>query len=57
MIYTRKHFVEALERLKRTVCGEEKVDDAQIDRYAVGYRQAIDDVLTIIESEGGCFRE
>jgi hypothetical protein len=50
MIWTRDEFVGALEKLKWVFVGDK-------GEYAVGYMDAIDDVLSIIEDEGGCFRE
>jgi len=50
MIWTRKEFVRVLEEWINIFVGDE-------GEYAKGYCDAIDDVLTFIDDECGCFRE
>ena len=52
MIKTRKQFEERLKELK-----EEAILRYSSVTFLRGYGVAIDDVLKIIEGEGGCFKE
>lgn len=51
MIKTREQFEERLKKLKEKYKGEVPLS------YVVGYTIAIDDVLKLIEDEGGCFEK
>lgn len=50
MIWTREEFVKSLEEWKGVFVGDK-------GEYATGYCDAIDDLMTLIDDEGGCFRE
>jgi len=50
MIKTRKQFEERLKKLRKDVI-------SFYISHAIGYREAIDDVLKLIEDEGECFKE
>jgi len=56
VIYTKQQFLDALERLRNHYRAQQ-VTTAQDLGYKMGYIRAIDDVMTLITAEGGCFVE
>jgi len=51
MIWTREQFEKRLNKLRKDIVAVANL------AYVGGYRKAIDDVLKIIEDEGGCFKD
>jgi len=59
MIYTREEFEKRLRKMKKSMTLKELLKEGGFGDiiYNKIYNRAIDDVIRLIEDEGGCFRE